>query len=347
MTALEGSISEFGITDIFQLIYYQKKTGVLSVTGRFDRVKIHFLRGNIVSATSSRRPEEKKIGNLLVKKGLITEDDLRKLLEEQKKTRKPFGTLLLAHGLVDKETLTEVITQQIIDQVVQIFSWNEGTYVFKPVKVDTETEIAVDTQHVLMEGLRIVDEWSVIEGLISPDTVFRKKVEDVDEVLLSDIENKVLQMIDGESDVSTILDLSEESELEFLKALVSLMEKGIIEPIEEATKIQTAKPVEHKTASIAVAAGILIFILIFATLTISFTRELSGIYKRYIASTTLERLRLKIESYRLMYGRFPESVDIQLNDPWGNRYIYRTTATGYELFSVGADGKEMTEDDIL
>jgi hypothetical protein len=346
LAALEGSISEFGITDIFQLIYYQRKTGLLSISGKYDRVKILFFEGNIVSATSSRRPEEKKIGNLLIKKGIITEEDLRKVLEEQKRTGKQLGTLLLSHGLVDKETLTEVITQQIIDQVVQIFSWNEGTYVFRPVKVEIETEIVVDTQHVLMEGLRIVDEWSVIEGLITPDTIFRKKTDESDE-LLSDIEERVFQLIDGESDVSTLLDLSEESELEFLKALVSLMEKGLIEPIEEAVKIQTTKEVESRRVRIIGAMIGVVFAIVFSILVLNAFRGFSEIYKFYRASTTLEHFRMKIESYRLMYDRFPENVDIQLKDPWGYRYIYRVTPTGYELFSVGPDGKEMTEDDVI
>lgn len=38
------------------------------------------------------------------------------------------------------------------------------------------------------------------------------------------------------------------------------------------------------------------------------------------------------------------------NDPWGNAYVYRQPGTrnadGYDLLSVGKDGREGTEDDI-
>jgi general secretion pathway protein G len=38
------------------------------------------------------------------------------------------------------------------------------------------------------------------------------------------------------------------------------------------------------------------------------------------------------------------------NDPWGNPYVYyypgKNNPTGYDLFSIGEDGKEGTEDDI-
>jgi general secretion pathway protein G len=38
------------------------------------------------------------------------------------------------------------------------------------------------------------------------------------------------------------------------------------------------------------------------------------------------------------------------NDPWGNAYVYRSPGTrnpdGYDLLSVGPDGREGTDDDI-
>ncbi len=38
------------------------------------------------------------------------------------------------------------------------------------------------------------------------------------------------------------------------------------------------------------------------------------------------------------------------NDPWGNPYVYRCPGTqnvdGYDLLSLGADGREGTEDDV-
>jgi len=38
-------------------------------------------------------------------------------------------------------------------------------------------------------------------------------------------------------------------------------------------------------------------------------------------------------------------------DPWGNAYVYRApgqnNADGYDLFSIGPDGREGTEDDIV
>ncbi len=71
--ALEGSLTDFGLADILQLIYFQKKTGNLTLTGRMDRFRLQFVDGNIVSAESQKRLEEGRLGRILFKKGLLRE----------------------------------------------------------------------------------------------------------------------------------------------------------------------------------------------------------------------------------------------------------------------------------
>ncbi len=79
--------------------------------------------------------------------------------------------------LVDKEQVEEILIGQIRETVVQIFNWKEGAYEFTPqaVPADKDVPVSIDTQHLLMEGLRIVDEWTSIEGKITLDVVFVKK----------------------------------------------------------------------------------------------------------------------------------------------------------------------------
>jgi len=61
--ALEGFLQEFGLADILQLIYFQRKTGVLHIEGA-DKIKISFSDGNIVGFRSRKRIEGKKFGNI-------------------------------------------------------------------------------------------------------------------------------------------------------------------------------------------------------------------------------------------------------------------------------------------
>ena len=48
--ALEGTLKDFSLADIFQLIGIQKKTGILTLKNEGDVVTVSFLNGSVVSA---------------------------------------------------------------------------------------------------------------------------------------------------------------------------------------------------------------------------------------------------------------------------------------------------------
>ena len=50
--ALEGTLKDFSLADIFQLIGIQRKTGVLTLKSAEDVVTVSFLDGSVVSADS-------------------------------------------------------------------------------------------------------------------------------------------------------------------------------------------------------------------------------------------------------------------------------------------------------
>ncbi|GBE02350.1 bacterial type II secretion system protein G [bacterium BMS3Bbin06] len=348
--ALEGSIREFGLADILQLLYYQKKTGVLYVEGTLDRVKVYFNEGNVVATKSSKRPEDGRLGRILVKKGLLSEDDLNGLLEEQKSSVTRLGSLIIKKGLVTREDLTEIITRQIIDQVVHIFSWKEGTYEFEPqgVPIDKDLGISLDTQHILMEGLRIVDEWSVVDGILTLDTVFQRTDKPLEEDL-TEQEKETLLYIDGENDVSTVVELSAGDDLAISKSLVSFLENGLIEPVERGEEIKEA--VAQKSTLVP---GILIYLipvlllLAFAVSTVPLLWREFALFKRLSATSKIEHVRESIEEYRMLKGRYPETLPAgTIKDPWNNRFFYEPTESGFRLFSAGPDKKPDTGDDIF
>ena len=51
--SLRGTLGDFGIADIFQLIGHQAKTGVLNLKDREVEVRIYFVEGSVVKAEQS------------------------------------------------------------------------------------------------------------------------------------------------------------------------------------------------------------------------------------------------------------------------------------------------------
>jgi hypothetical protein len=347
--ALEGSLRDFGLADILQLIFFQRKTGVLTLEGRLDKIRLLFIEGNITGAESKRRVEANRLGKVLVIKGILSDDDLQAVLDEQKSANIKLGNILIQKGLVTREAIEEILIGQIKETVVQIFGWKEGTYEFTPqaIPADKDIPVSIDTQHLLMEGLRIVDELATVEGKISLDTVFTKKTTDLTD--LTEDEKEIVLLVDGDNDVSTIIDITGKDEFLVSKTLVVLLEKGIIEQKEVLPVITEALPSEREKA--AIPYRFLMLPLIIVAFLLSFFSPFfdSGYsFKRFLASEAISDLRFRTEAFKFEHGSYPAKLDLISDkpDPWGNQYIYVQNGYSFMVSSKGADGKEATADDI-
>jgi len=348
--ALEGSLADFGLADILQLIYFQRKTGVLTLEGKMDKVRLLFIEGNIGGAESKRRMEDNRLGKILLKKEYILEKDLEAALEEQRKTGDKLGNILIRNDLVEKEIIKDIVQAQITETIIQLFGWKQGTYEFttQGVQHDRDLPFSLDTQHLLMEGLRIVDEWSVIQGRISVDSLFKKRGDAPSG--LTEEEEEVFAYVDGENDVSTIIDLCGKDNFEVSKTLLSLMEKGFIEQA-EATPV----PVKQLEASPKSSLRKLGFLPYLAVI-VSFILSLEGVhisqgnadFRNFDVSRSVDEIRMKIEMFQIEHGTYPSTLEqiTGTEDAWGRPYVYRSTADSFIVASTGADGIEGTADDI-
>jgi len=347
--ALEGSLKDFGLADILQLIYFQRKTGVLALDGKADKVKLLFVDGNIVGAESKRRNEDNRLGKILVKRGLIRDEDLKTLLEEQRRTGIKLGTALIQRELVDKEKIKDILNSQVTETVVQLFGWQQGTYEFtaQGVPQDKELPFSLDTQHLLMEGLRILDELSVIKDRITLDTFFIRKGDDTSG--MTEEEREVFACVDGQNDVSTIIDLTGMDSYLVSKTILSLLEKGLVDAQEAAPVISLeGRAKERKTGA---ALKLLPYLAVAASLILSFVvvfMQKDETLKIFDASKKIRELRFNIEAARLKNAAYPTSLSAISNeqDPWGRPYVYTVSENGFFVKSSGPDRTEGTSDDI-
>lgn len=350
--ALEGSLREFGLTDILQLIYFQKKSGILTLSGHADKVKITFYEGNIISLESRKRADEARIGKVLVKKGLISEGDLATAIEEQKKSGSRIGDALVRLGLVIKDTISEMITSQMTEAVVQLFSWKDGIYKFdqQAIALSKDLPIMLNTEHLLMDGLRKIDEWSQVKGKITLDTIFDKTGRTG--VSLNPDEESLMKFIDGENDASIIINLSGIDDFQASKVLLSLMEKGVIAIIEAprvATEVTITPPkAGYKSFFRFLPMGVLLISIILSVITLTVIIFKGDSFNSLMAVKDVDKLRFMAEVYKHRNGNYPPDLN-QLgntNDRWGRPYIYMLENEGIVILSAGPDGKSGTKDDI-
>src|SRR5262245_59237430 len=142
--ALEGTLRDFSLADIFQLIDLQRKTGVLTLRGKDDTVTVTFLDGKVVGADSLNHRLENRLGNVLIRNRTLTQEQLARALEIQKETLQRLGFILTHYGIITTEALRAAIQQQILQIVYRLFRWKDGDYHFSQ-----ETTIEYDRDNVV------------------------------------------------------------------------------------------------------------------------------------------------------------------------------------------------------
>src|SRR2546430_6629559 len=128
--ALEGTLKDFSLADIFQLIGLQRKTGVLTLRGSDDTVTVTFLDGKVVGADSLSKRLENRLGTVMLKSGVLTQDQLNRALEIQKETLQRLGFILTHYGIISAEALKHAIQLQLMQIVYRLFRWKDGDYHF-------------------------------------------------------------------------------------------------------------------------------------------------------------------------------------------------------------------------
>ncbi len=134
--ALTGTLKDFGIAEILQLIGQQAKSGVLHLKSKDDAIHIAMSEGCVVNAEYAGRKAKERLGNLLVRAELISAQDLERALDEQKRSLRRLGDVMMEMGLVSKEDLAEVTALQTTETVYKLFHWKTGTYGFEPGAVE-------------------------------------------------------------------------------------------------------------------------------------------------------------------------------------------------------------------
>jgi hypothetical protein len=264
--ALSGTLKDFALPDIFQLIGMQRKTGLLTLESDRETVTVVFEHGMVVHADSTVRRLDDLLGNVLVRQGKIRKDTLEEALSKQKVSMQRLGFILVSQGYISREDLRGALSEQVQQIVFRVFRWKSGRYHFDPTAeadYDRENVQPVSTDHILMEGIRRVDEWPIIEKRIpSLDFVFRPlvpvkqiRVEEAaketgtleaalgslegagnagggatSEVAMGPTELSIYKLVDGNRSVATIMEMTGLSDFDVCRTLFDFIDRNLVAP---------------------------------------------------------------------------------------------------------------------
>jgi CheY-like chemotaxis protein len=124
--SLLGRLEDLSLTDIVQIVFLSRRTGVLEIVDDRGRHTVLFRGGLIVNASS---PDHHDLLTYLVDKGILSADNI-KTLRQMEEGGIPYGTAALELNLVKEEDLADGIRARIVDVVTPLMNSREGEFNF-------------------------------------------------------------------------------------------------------------------------------------------------------------------------------------------------------------------------
>jgi CheY-like chemotaxis protein len=256
--ALQGDIAVIPIGAILQLLQIESRTGLLMVTDGKTEVTMSVRLGLIDLVQARGAGSEFRLGRYFIEHGLVTTEDIDRLLRDNAPTPRPpppdsgarsaipkaepltagrrlLGDLLVDSGRVTRDQLRDALARQSSELVYEVLRWPGGRFEFRletlPALAES-AQLGLPVASVVMEGFRRVDEWRVVEaGLGNFESVLqadRVAIEVADVARLPKHEQRLLEMVDGDRTVREIIEQSHMSSFDACKVLFALLEARLV-----------------------------------------------------------------------------------------------------------------------
>ncbi|MBW2181663.1 MAG: DUF4388 domain-containing protein [Deltaproteobacteria bacterium] len=126
-----GVLEEFGVGDLFRLLNFQKKTGVLRLAFADEKVNIYFDNGTLKDVNWLTRPEDKKLVTSLIKNKLITPEQAEIAMSRKQRTDQKLGFILINMGFVKEEDMAGFINLHMIEGLRAAMAFKSGSFSFE------------------------------------------------------------------------------------------------------------------------------------------------------------------------------------------------------------------------
>jgi tetratricopeptide (TPR) repeat protein len=158
-----GELQLFAVPDLLDFLNNSRRTGTLVITSESGIGAVHMAQGLITGAAS---PNSANLGDLLMEKSAITEDQLQTAVDRQRSDSpdRLLGSILVEMDLVERAMLQQTLTEQVKGALREMVQWIQGRFAFEPDKRreeepdDSDVEIQLDTRGLLLDVLREHDE---------------------------------------------------------------------------------------------------------------------------------------------------------------------------------------------
>jgi len=239
MGTIKGDVEVLGISNILQMLTMAGCKGYLTIFQDNQKKVIHFQDEGIRLVSGARRTNP--LGEILMRTGKITRDQLDEMLAEQRRTATPLGEIVSRRGILDPAIIQSALREQVAEEVYDLFTWTGATFMFSdggvvatPGDPSPLANVLLDANvmSLMIEAARRVDELSRIQSVIPDVRLVAERLElpaslddpSLDRNAIEDI----LPLVDGERSVGHIIEESLFPKFTVLRTLYGLAQRGVI-----------------------------------------------------------------------------------------------------------------------
>jgi len=328
--ALQGNLRDFAATEILQLLGTQKKTGCLTLEWNTERALVYVQEGRIVSTRRPGMSKDDPLLNFLLKIHRLSEEQYRGILTIQKESNRDLEDLLANGRYLETNELAGYVERQILDDLMRITRWENGTYRFDPNHKWPGTPLVrLNIEGAMMEAARRVDEQRRFVSVFK-DPHQLLGVMDLPDPSepLSEEERELFGIIDGRHTVAEVVEAASLSEYEAYESLFRMLESkwlnfvGRKEPGAPEAPAPLARPARARQATSALReiAVALLMIALFVGLRYAGTQlqpppVVADPRDPFVASSVRD-LRFALDLYRRERGGYPVHLEELVEDRW-------------------------------
>ena len=331
---LSGNLGDFGIADVFQLIGQQRKTGLLALRTRGSEASLVFDQGSVVIAIPSRDGDVESLGDKLVRCGLLQRQQAQELAAAARASAEAPAQIVVERGWLsaeDVERIEELLTR---DTIFEVLRWQSGSFDFRARDVThhRDSGALLGAEQILMDGLRMLDEWRSFESRVPGDgsvfqragrfEAYRQRAvnKSAGELLSAE---RMFSLIDGRLSARRVIELAQLGSFDGMRVLAEFVDAGLISqarPVRGRSRDRRPRVADRLAAlrrGLAVVLPLAVLAVVSgvarpwpkgAPIEGAFPIERASLERAREAHAT-RRVRRAIDVFRLLEGRWPRDLE--------------------------------------
>lgn len=330
---MQGTLKDFGLAEILQVVAMQQKTGLLRIQSGERLLTFYVEHGVLVSCRDRRGVATDPLLDFLKDSGYLDAWQVLHLKLEIDEDRADLADLVLQKNLLTEEELDIAIEDMAQDLIYRTYNWSEGTYRFiagEQALRGLTHRVSLKMEALLLEAARRVDEWPVLRLRLPGPSVLLAAVTELPD-WLDERSRSVLSQLKTQMRLGELVSSGRMSEYDVYEIVAAALEANLTRVLEmpedkaeETDQEPTAKSTPKPRAGVArrgprgpsrlLAAAVIAWALAvcgygMSQLVRSSMAPPSGSSRDLERREAQARLRHELEVYRALKGHYPAELE--------------------------------------